>query len=376
MFGYYPFVTHIFRDAELLCQANNVVPPENNQSLLAKMYNYIELIAQPDKTVPAINDSFEVTTIPILETLSSLIRQPVDHHKTTSGYLPESQFAVIRENEDPGKSWYINLYPASLIGAHAHAGRLAVNFWYNDTPVFVDSGCCSYDDTKLINWYRTSRAHNTVLIDNITDKDTSEPHLWAPKRITENKISRWEINNDYKFCRMVSPPSEPTNNDVLWMRDVILVGNEYFIVHDYFESNRKHSFESLFHLHQNQNVAEYKDHLVIQNAKHNLLFMPINTINSKHITTIKTYLSNYGNNILSSTVSVSFKGKNRVHASYLVLPIRSISEIESVQVLESTELNEYNLSVSISGRYDDSLQINNSTKKVENPIILNRLIQS
>ncbi len=215
MFGYYPFEAHIFRDAYLLCRNNNIKQPQGIEELLLKMQRFISLVQQPNHTMPPVNDSFEMPTETILSTLVKTNNLPLLSDSNKSSYLSETQIGVIRK-KNRNNSWYILANPAKTIGAHSHAGRLAFNIWYNNTPIIKESGCCNYDNPLLYKWYRTSTAHNTVLIDNKTDEATSTDVLWASKRQTENRITDFIENEQYTYLRMYSPLSEKTNSSVDW----------------------------------------------------------------------------------------------------------------------------------------------------------------
>lgn len=244
MFGYYPFVTHVFRDAYLLCRAHGLPEPDGLRPLLERMLVYLSTVAQPDGTMPPVNDSFDMPAGPTMETLREALGLPPPP-APGSRVFDDTQIAVLRR---PATSWYLLANPASAIGAHAHAGRLGFTLWHDGRPVFVDSGCSSYDDPALVTWYRTSRAHNTVLIDGTTDAATSGSLLWVARRLTSNRVVEWRDTAEYTFCRMVSPATEPTNASVEWHRSLVLVKDRFALIHDEFVGAGRHRYELLFHL--------------------------------------------------------------------------------------------------------------------------------
>lgn len=246
MFGYYPFETHIFRDTYLLCSKNGLIVPENLLPMLGKMASFISLVAQPDGTMPPVNDSYPMPTATSIRVLNDILKTQTEVHAKTSAYFPDTQIGVMRSNGSV-YNWYVLANPAKTIGSHAHAGRLAFILWHNEQAVLIDSGCCNYDNPELVSWYRTSNAHNTVLIDGKTDEATSSTNLWAPKRNTENKITHWIEQDKFLFCRMISPSTEATNNGVSWSRSLALINNEFLILHDFFEASGEHNYEMLFH---------------------------------------------------------------------------------------------------------------------------------
>ncbi len=245
MFGYYPFQAHLFRDTFLLCTANGIEPPVNSLPMLRKMAVYLAAVGRPDATVPQVNDSYEMPVKPILDTINEILGKSAVNGPQGSVFFPDTQVAVMRKGGEEG--WYLLANPASVIGAHAHAGRLGFELWHGGLPLLIESGCCNYDDPSLVSWYRTTRAHNTVVIDGVTEAATSSQLLWVPRRETPNRITDWNPAAELPSLTMVSPPEEATNANVLWSRKIILVREHIAIISDSFKAEGDHSYEILLH---------------------------------------------------------------------------------------------------------------------------------
>jgi len=245
MFGYYPFQSHLFRDAFLLCTANGLEPPLNSLPMLRKMVNYLLAVERPDGRVPQVNDSYEMAVQPTIDTINEILGVMALTEKQGSVYLPDSQVAVMR---DQGKNgWYLLAKAASVIGAHAHAGRLGFEMWHAGTPLIIESGCCNYDDPALVSWYRTTRAHNSVIIDGLTEAATSSDLLWVPRRETPNRITAFIPGGELSSLTMVSPPEEATNSSVRWTRRITTVSGRFALISDTFEAAGEHKYEILLH---------------------------------------------------------------------------------------------------------------------------------
>ncbi|MFA7290154.1 MAG: alginate lyase family protein [Melioribacteraceae bacterium] len=338
MFGYYPFITSVFRDAYLLFKENKVGDPELILPLLKKMHRYLSIIKQPDGTVPPINDSYEQDVQYISETLTDIIGKNNLSRTSNSALLKDSEFAVIRSESNAKELWYINLYAAKLIGAHDHAGRLAVNFWYNKKPIFVDSGCCNYDNPLLVDWYRTSDAHNTVIIDGKSDFLTSLKDVqWAAKRFTDNGIKKLIITPEYKFSRMVSPENEAINSGVKWTRDVALVLDKYLLIHDYFECAYEHTYETIFRF-ADIKVVNYKDtnRLLIDSGS-NLTLIPVVENEEPKLRITENYFGSHAKNIKTPTAVYKLKSKGSFHSTYLIKSINDELDIEKLYVVQKIE---------------------------------------
>lgn len=316
MFGYYPFEAHIFRDAYLLCKSNNVKPPQGIEELLIKMQKFITSVQQPNCTMPPVNDSFEMPTETILSTLAKINNLSLLSNSNKSCYLSETQLGVLKQKD----YWYILANPAKTIGAHSHAGRLGFNIWYKNTPVIKESGCCNYDNSLLYKWYRTSTAHNTVLIDNKTDEATSTDNLWAPKRQTENRITDFIENEKYTYLRMYSPSSEKTNSSVDWYRTIVLIDSSYVVLHDFFKAKGTHKYDILFHVGDSLIFSHQKNILSLKNKT---ITFNIISPDKKHTGTLalkEGFTSVDGRNIHTNYAQYTFQVNGEFHSFFIFTP--------------------------------------------------------
>lgn len=338
MFGYYPFQTHMFRDMYLLCTNNNVAVPNNLLPMLLKMEKYLYLVAQPDDTMPPVNDSYPMVVAPILSTLYDISGGQTLTSKK-SHYFPDSQFGVIHV-KDTDSSWYLLANPAMRIGTHAHAGRLSFVLWFNKQPLLIDSGCCNYDNPRLVDWYRISRAHNTVLIDGKSDEATSTDRLWAPKRITDNRITDWVEEGPFTHCRMLSPETEEVNNGVSWNRDLAIVKNKYVIIHDCFLSSDEHRYEALLHfppekvtLHENKTIR-------LQGAE-KVDFIPADKEMIDKVVLEKGLVSVKGEGVKAPMATYRFGGSGTTHFVLICVPVSARSssiKIKQINTPDGTAL--------------------------------------
>lgn len=336
MFGYYPFETHIFRDAYLLCVYNDIAVSDKFKCMLPKMADFLTLLAQPDGTMPPVNDSYPMPVESTLFTLKELPDIKVSNTKK-SNYFADSQIGVMHV-DDKNSSWYLLANPAKRIGTHAHAGRLSFILWYKQQAVLLDSGCCNYDNPQLVKWYRTSKAHNTVLIDGESDKATSSDHLWAPKRITENHIANWIEKDTFQFCRMVSPQSEAVNQGVHWSRSLAIIKNKYMIIHDCFQSMDEHAFESIFHFPPLA-VKKYKNKGIKFKGEENMFFIPANADLIDNLNIEDALLSVEGEGINAPMASYRFRGKGTIHFVLVCIPESdSILKIKQKDTPDGTAL--------------------------------------
>lgn len=360
MFGYYPFVSHIFRDAYLLCSGNNTTPARNNLPILGKMAAFMINAAQPGGTMPPVNDSFEMPVNVTVATINEILGKDAISVKPQSVYYPDTQVGILRDS-DPGK-WYIMLYPAQAIGAHAHAGRLALNIWYDGNPVLIDSGCCNYDDRALVNWYRTSKAHNTVIIDGKSDEATSLETLWVPRRITANRITEWQDGEDLKYCRMESPAVEPANSTVKWTRSVGLILHNFVLIYDKFESTGAHNYEILFHF-PSTTVVPGKDRRLLVNET--LQIIPLIPARINDIIFTQGMVNKEGINVQAPVASYLLKGSGTVHSIFIIIPRRA--GFDETRVSHKFRSDGILIKIKASGEAEITLMLNSDALKLYNP---------
>lgn len=327
MFGYYPFEAHIFRDTYLLCKNNNIKQPQGIEELLLKMQNYISSVQQPNHTMPPVNDSFEMPTEAILSTLAKINDLPLISDSNKNSYLSETQIGVNRQKKR-NNSWYILANPAKTIGAHSHAGRLAFNIWYNNTPIIKESGCCNYDSPLLYKWYRTSTAHNTVLIDNKTDEATSTNVLWAPKRQTGNRITDFNENEQYTYLRMYSPSSEKTNSSVDWYRTIVLIDSSFVVLHDFFKTNGSHKYDILFHFGNSEVISDKKNILSLKNKAITFNIISPDKNHKGKLAFKEGFTSIDGKNIHTNYAQYTFQVSGEFHSFFILTPNEKGNKME------------------------------------------------
>jgi hypothetical protein len=195
---------------------------------------------------------------------------------------------------------------------------LSFNFWYNDQPILVDSGCCSYDNPLLVRWYRTSQAHNTVLIDGKSDEATSSSRLWAPKRQTENRITGWIETGAYTYCQMISQANEAVNSSVSWSRNLALVKNRFLVLHDCFVSSDEHNYELLFHFARVRVAKERK--IIIVTEEERMAIIPADEQLIDHLTISEGVISIKGENTRAPIATYQFHGKGTFHSVIVFIP--------------------------------------------------------
>jgi len=134
------------------------------------------------------------------------------------------------------------------IAAHAHADALSFTMRAFGEDVFVDPG--TYDYFSYPRWrdyFRSTRAHNTIVIDGRDQSEMSGPFLWGAK--AEARCAQWQpdrwggrvVGEHYGYTRLAEP--------VVHRRTVVLDGRSGQItVRDEIRSGGSHDVALHFHL--------------------------------------------------------------------------------------------------------------------------------
>lgn len=126
------------------------------------------------------------------------------------------------------------------IAAHAHADALSFTLTVNGRPIFVDSGTYDYfrspEDRR---YFRSTRAHNTVVVDGLDQSVQAGPFLWSQQ--AKSRLESWDgttaIASHDGYARI----------GVLHRRRLTLRGNVLEIT-DTLEGTGEHEAKVLFHL--------------------------------------------------------------------------------------------------------------------------------
>jgi hypothetical protein len=242
--GYFPFFVSIFRDAYLLCRANGVPPPARALERLAQFQRYLGIVAQPDGTMPPINDSSESASGPALDVLASVLGRAAP--AAGSHWFAASHQAVLRDAGAPAPA-YVFLDAGPQTAAHWHAGKLGFQLWHWDRPLLVDSGVSNYDDPLKRSWYWTAAAHNTLLIDGAGDHDRNKL-VTTQQPDGGSRIRHWESNERYDWAVMTHAGFANRPVAVAWTRHFVLVKGVGSVVLDQVSSAGEHDYTWLFHL--------------------------------------------------------------------------------------------------------------------------------
>jgi hypothetical protein len=163
------------------------VEHESAERIYASMGRTLEWwksILAPTGEIPAVNDSHRgLFPDRIIKDGAALFgKQPESDSRYTSRHMPESGFTVMR-SDTMRDALYLLLNYGPFAGFHSHYDLLDFELYAFGKPLAVDAGIgATYDDPLYPDWYRSSRAHNMVTVnDSSIERDgvQGENILWG-----------------------------------------------------------------------------------------------------------------------------------------------------------------------------------------------------
>jgi hypothetical protein len=163
-------------------------------------------------------------------------------HATASAVL-ESGYAVLRSGPvrvvfDVGELGY------GAIAAHGHADALSVLVDVGAEAMLRDSGTGSYVAARGRDDYRTTAAHNTVVVDDRPQAEALGPHLWGRRFTTTLEASSLGAEVDY--VRAAHDGYAPAARHT---RSVIFAKPDLLVVLDRITASHPVDAELVWHLH-------------------------------------------------------------------------------------------------------------------------------
>lgn len=235
-------------------------------------------------------------------------------------YLSESGNAIIKttdvylfvSNSEPSR--YVE-YGKSFIPTHTHNDKLSFEVAIKGENIFIDPGTyCYTSDPSLRNEFRSTRKHNTIVVDGEEQNILPEDNVFA---ITQNVlIDSLNINvDDSKQC--ICEGAYTTQREKLHHRRTFVVGDNKIEIHDNIIKNgENHTCLSSFHLAPNVEVNIVDNNKVsLFTEEGNEILMTVKANNVVHLLVDEDTVSpHYGELKQSKTIRIvsSFKEKESI----------------------------------------------------------------
>lgn len=215
------------------------------------MENWLGEMLHPDGNLSLFNDcAFEIAGEP-----SEFVKDTFDPSDGLTA-LSESGYYIFRNKS---KNNYLVFDAGSMgpdhINGHGHCDALSFELSIGGNRILVDSGVSDYyGDIRWRDYYRSTRAHNTVVID---DQEQSE--IWDRFRIARRyQIQDITVAQDdmLSYVGATHTGYQRLADRVNHRRWLCQVDNRFWIVCDFLDGSSTHSTESLLHFHPDVEISE------------------------------------------------------------------------------------------------------------------------
>lgn len=177
--SYHAQVLGDFIDLHSLLEASGRRAPPWLNDAVERMRGWLGNILLPDGDVPLFNDC----TVVGPERLLAL--RPGPQRVEALTLLKDSGYAVFRPDRTTYVVADIGMPCPPGLPAHAHADCLSFELCVEGCRIIVDSGTSSYEDPAVRRYERSTKAHNTVVIDG---RDQTE--VWGSFRAGRRAVPR------------------------------------------------------------------------------------------------------------------------------------------------------------------------------------------
>jgi hypothetical protein len=278
---YHRYTTDFYIHLRLLLSANHEAVPAELDQKLSLLLNHLMYITRPDGTTPLFGDDdggrlmtlshpaandFRATLstgaamfdrsdykfvagevaadslwllgAASVARLDSLAAVPPE---TQSVAFPNGGYYVMRDGWNAQSNYLLfdcGPHGTSNCG-HAHADALSFELAFNGNTFLVDPGTYTYTGSKeLRDWFRSSKAHNTVTLDNESSSVANGPFSW--KTIARSECLSWITEERFDYVVAAHDGFHRLSEPATHKRSIIFIKKNYWVIRDQVESAGEH----------------------------------------------------------------------------------------------------------------------------------------
>ncbi|MEL6561986.1 MAG: alginate lyase family protein [Bacteroidota bacterium] len=207
---------------------------------------------------------FESKQLPWLNKLADYIflSETGDKHFSVDDIVSEEAgiIALERKVNNLKVALYFDFGPLGMgkMAAHGHADALSFMLAVDEKEFFVDTGTYSYhNDLRWREYFRSTRAHNTLLVESEDQSDQQGPFLWGDHAHAEL------LNFQPDPLCMEAFHTGYEKYGVKHIRKILLEDTQLIII-DKLEGANKKQVQIRFHLHPEVSVSQQKNELYLK----------------------------------------------------------------------------------------------------------------
>lgn len=366
--GYLRFIVEVFLLAFLLARKNNIKIPGEVMTQLERAFEFMMLTLRPDGKAPNFGDSDDARAIFLsmgeywdfrgLLALGAILFDRGDFKwaaggpseellwlagpkgvetyqhmeakkpKSKSYFFKESGYAVMRDSWKSDAN-YLIFDCGSLgykSGGHGHADALSIQMIAFGCNALIDPGTFAYNqDPKFRNYFRSTRAHNTITVDGRDQAEIADRMSWEniPATFVSDCYFSDQLDiisaENYGYRRLLSP--------VTHQRTLIFCKNPiYYLVIDKMIAASTHEYGLHFHFPPGTDLSN-QDHIIATLSSNRNLFLKVkcshalsSAIKEGDPMPMGWYSEAYGHKTESPAITFSCKADGKTYFYSLIVP--------------------------------------------------------
>lgn len=293
---YHCYAVDFYLQAAVLAQRNGFFLPRRVWDGLPRMIEFLMYATRPDGSIPMIGDDDGGRALTLCQdnyrrfcdALSSgavlfgredFKHQARDFHEETLwllGERSEHEYGILGSippvetwRSYPGAGYFIQrsgwgpldshlIFDCGGLGAptggHGHADALSLVLFSGGQDLLVDPGTFVYnDDAGWRNFFRSTRAHNTVVVDDREQSQPGGPFAWT-QEAGGKPLKHFSLPN-FDYVEGAHSGYAGRLNGVVHRRAVLHVRSEYWVIVDHFEGQGPHRFDFYYHFSPETRLA-------------------------------------------------------------------------------------------------------------------------
>ena len=270
----------------------------------------------------------------------------------TSKYFPNGRKVVMRTSWDEN-AMYLFTDVDGGVGNHSHPDDNAIVAYAYGQYLLVDPLYGSYSSSTIVDWLKSTKAHNVVNVDGAPQSYNSSAAVGT--------VSRFETNGTYDFSTTDSPATPGISS---YKRSVFFLRNKFWLVNDYLAptgSGTKKYVQSWHFLPEAGIELDSSSKIVKTNlSKANIQVVPVNTTDVRASIVPGYYSEGQGSIINADYVEYTQNQSGNTVFNTILLPEDTGKDYE----VYATELPLDNFEQAEASCYDFTI-IDKSTDKAE-----------
>lgn len=163
--------------------------------------------------------------------------------------FPKAGYYIMKDDNN-----YLFFDAAEMGGAHGHADVLSFEWMWKKQLIFSDPGCYTYEEGDWRRFFKGTKNHNTIAIDDMDQTEYLLSQKWG-NPVAKPKLFRWINTNDYNFIDASHDGYQRLNNPVEHRRWLMQLKNpELIVIVDWLVGDGEHKIRQHFNLWKNASV--------------------------------------------------------------------------------------------------------------------------